>query len=42
MNLHRLLALGVFIIGSLLLRYKPAFAGGGGSGACSDFSKGLN
>ena len=41
MNLHKLLALCVFIIGSLLLRYEPAFAGsgGGGIGACSGFSK---
>ena len=39
MKLHRLLALGVFAIGSLSLRYEPAAAGGGG-GACSGFSKG--
>ncbi len=42
MKLHRLLALVVFTIGSLMLSNGPAFAGGGGGGggACAGFSKG--
>ena len=42
MKLHRLLALGLFTIGSLTILYEPASAGGGGggSGACSGFSQG--